>query len=134
SATRTYVEAASHDEGVLDAEQAARDVIDAYGRDGDGLTIDAPADSSSFQPCTRVSFTTRYRVPAVVLPFLGGFGDGFTVSSTDSELIDPGPATCAGTRERTPPGTRGLRRPVRGCNPRRRPQCNRDGASRRDGG
>jgi hypothetical protein len=36
-----------------------------------------------------VSFTVSYPVPAMTLPFIGGFGTGFTVNATHSELVDP---------------------------------------------
>jgi hypothetical protein len=30
-----------------------------------------------------------YPVPAISLPFIGGFGTGFTVKATHSEIVDP---------------------------------------------
>lgn len=39
--------------------------------------------------CERVQVTVMTEVPAIRLPFFGGFGDGFDVVATHSELIDP---------------------------------------------
>jgi hypothetical protein len=36
-----------------------------------------------------VTIRATYEVPAIHLPWIGGFGHGFDVSSTHTELIDP---------------------------------------------
>jgi hypothetical protein len=88
-AARTYVEAPGHDEGRESAEAAAREAIAAHNRNAALATIDGPADESAFTRCNRISFTVSYPVPAITLPFIGGFGTGFTVKATHSEIVDP---------------------------------------------
>ena len=88
-AARTYVEAPDHDQGRGNAESAARDALAAHNRNAALATIDGPADVSAFTRCNRVSFTVSYPVPAISLPFIGGFGTGFTVKATHSEIVDP---------------------------------------------
>lgn len=39
--------------------------------------------------CDRVQVTVSTRVPAIRVPFFGGFGDGFEIVASHSELIDP---------------------------------------------
>jgi Flp pilus assembly protein TadG len=88
-AARTYVEAPGHVTGREDADRAARDAIAAHKRNAGLVTIDGPTDQSAFTRCNRVTFTVSYPVPAMTLPFIGGFGSGFTVTATHSEIVDP---------------------------------------------
>lgn len=88
-AARTYVEAPDHVTGRDNANRAARDAITAHKRNANLATIDGPTDQSAFTRCNRVTFTVSYPVPAITLPFIGGFGSGFTVKATHSELVDP---------------------------------------------
>jgi Flp pilus assembly protein TadG len=88
-AARTYVEAPDDAQGRANAEQAARDAISAHKRNAALATIDGPTDPNAFTRCNRVSFTVSYPVPAITLPFIGGFGSGFTVKATHSEIVDP---------------------------------------------
>lgn len=88
-AARAYVEAPSHDQGREAAESAVRSVLTAHNRNAALATVDGPTDASAFTRCNRVSFTVSYPVPAMTLPFIGGFGSGFTVNATHSELVDP---------------------------------------------
>jgi hypothetical protein len=101
-AARTYVEAPDHDTGLFDATAAARDAIDGQGRDPDRLELRGPATADEFARCNRVTFRATYVVPAIALPMIGGFGNGITVTSSHSELVDPfrdgvgGEAVCGG--------------------------------------
>ena len=62
----------------------------AHGRDADQLVIDAPVyGTGTFARCTLVTFTVRYPVPALTLPWVGGHGEAFIVSATHAEIIDP---------------------------------------------
>ena len=88
-AARSYVEASDHETGLRAAEQAAQDAITAGGHDAGRMTIRGPDDASAFTRCNRVTFTVSYPVPAITLPFVGGFGSGFTVSASHSEIVDP---------------------------------------------
>jgi hypothetical protein len=99
-ATRTYVEA---DPGATadgrDAERRATDAglaaLDAHGRDrrraSVGLgALDAPDGRTGYYArCARATFRASYEVPALTLPWIGGFGDGIDVTSSHSELVDP---------------------------------------------
>jgi len=98
-ATRTFVESEVGPSGSsLDAEQAAVDAgllaLDAHGRDPAratvGLrTLQGSGGQTGFTRCARAAFTASYRVPALTLPWIGGFGSGIEVSSSHSELVDP---------------------------------------------
>jgi hypothetical protein len=101
-AARTYVEAPDHGTGLVDATSAARDAITGQGRDADRLELVGPATAEEFTRCNRVTFSATYVVPALALPFIGGFGDGISVTSRHSEIVDPfrdgvgGEAACGG--------------------------------------
>jgi hypothetical protein len=85
---RTYVEAPDATAGRTLADTAAREAMTGYGRSADRLELTI-SPSNTFQRCQRIEVTTRYPVPAVSLPWIGGFGEGFTVRATHSEIIDP---------------------------------------------
>lgn len=98
-ATRHYVEsdvaAPGHPD---DQEQAAIDAglaaLEAHGRDPGDASIGLSAltgsgGQSGFTRCARATFTVTYQVPALTVPWVGGFGDGIDVTSSHSELVDP---------------------------------------------
>lgn len=89
-ATRSLVEAAPAD-AFGAAEARAREVLAAYGRDHPDRVHLPPAEveGGTLARCARVTVTVEYQVPALVVPFLGGFGDGITASARHSELVDP---------------------------------------------
>jgi hypothetical protein len=91
------------------AREAARWVVESAGL---GTTPEAdhgkrrpvevtvsPADAA-FVRCERISVVVETSVPAIRLPFLGGYGTPFEVRATHAELVDPtrsgvdGEATC----------------------------------------
>jgi hypothetical protein len=81
-----------------DAEAAARragyETLAAHGRDAARSSVELtglepPADQTGFTRCARATFTARYDVPVLRLPWIGGFGSGLDVTSRHSELIDP---------------------------------------------
>lgn len=88
-AARTYVEAPNDSVGREQANAAAQDALSAHKRDPSRATITGPTDPSAFTRCNRVTFTVSYPVPAITLPFIGGFGSGFTVTASHSEIVDP---------------------------------------------
>jgi hypothetical protein len=88
-AARTYVEAPDHLSGVRNADRAARDALAAHKRNALLATVEGPTDENAFTRCNRITFTVSYPVPAITLPFIGGFGTGFTVKATHSEIVDP---------------------------------------------
>jgi hypothetical protein len=94
-ATRSFVEAdvpAADRSG--DAVEAAvatgLDALEAYGRDREraGVAL-TQLTGGGYVRCARATFTATYEVPALVLPWVGGFGAGFSVESSHSELVDP---------------------------------------------
>jgi hypothetical protein len=98
-ATRRFVEAevttADGSGGAeSEAEAAGLAALASFGRDPGRATVeltglDAPGGGSGFARCARATFTATYRVPALTLPWIGGFGEGFSVTSRHSELVDP---------------------------------------------
>jgi len=99
-ATRAFVEAPDIATGVATARLRATESLDSYGRGGPRSTIADPVLPTGFTRCGRVRITVSYQVPALAIPFLGGFGQLAAVQSTHTELIDPfrsglpGPAQC----------------------------------------
>ena len=102
----TALRAEVPDVAVVDAGQTlvvhapiAVDTLVDHGRTGEATVVVGPADAS-FLRCERIEVTVALEVPAIRLPFAGGFGDSFDVQATRSELIDPtrsgvgGLATC----------------------------------------
>ncbi len=85
---RTYVEAPDARAALEGARVAAEEAVDGHGRAGDRLELEVD-DGAGFVRCARVEVTARYPVPALTLPWLGGFGEGFTVRASHAELVDP---------------------------------------------
>jgi hypothetical protein len=86
-AARTAVEAPDERTAMVDAETAARLALAGEGRDGDPevlLSTDGP-----WGRCNLVTAEVRATVPAISLPFVGGFGADFEVSAQHSEIVDP---------------------------------------------
>lgn len=86
-ATRAYVEAPDQGSGEAAAARAADESITGHGRDPAKLRL--TNNDPDFVRCARVVYEARYTVPAVTLPFVGGFGRGFTVVGRHAEIIDP---------------------------------------------
>ena len=108
-ATHTFVESDVGASGsTAEAEQAAidagLDALEAHGRDPAdaevGLTgLEGGDGQAGFSRCARATFTASYEVPALTIPWIGGFGDGFDVTSSYSELVDPYRSGVPGTAE-----------------------------------
>jgi hypothetical protein len=98
--TRAFVESPVGVDPASSARQAAMEAITAEGRDRGRATV---VVSGALVRCSRVSVIVSYRVPIIVVPFLGGLGNGFVASAQRSELVDPyrngvpGQAECAAT-------------------------------------
>jgi hypothetical protein len=103
-ATRSYVEAEVTGVGgagsttARAAEAAAVDAglaaLSAHGRDPAGAQValtglEPVRGQSGYSRCARATFTATYEVPALTLPWIGGFGHGIDVTSSHSELVDP---------------------------------------------
>jgi hypothetical protein len=82
-AARSFVE--SSGDGAR-AEAAAVEAVVGHGRAPDRFSL---SRTGSFARCSRVVFEARYRVPLVVVPVIGSFGDGLSVSARHSEVVDP---------------------------------------------
>jgi hypothetical protein len=84
-AARTWVEGDGSDTA---ARAAAADALAGHGRDPEHLELDLAAPTG-FGRCATVVARARYVVPAVVLPWIGGFGHGIEVAARHSERVDP---------------------------------------------
>ena len=87
-AARAYVEAPTADEAEARATAAAEQAIEGHGRDKGRMRVTGGEDRS-FQRCRRITFEVRYDVPAVALPWIGGFGRAITAVGRHSEIVDP---------------------------------------------
>lgn len=99
-AARSYVESDDPEGAAASAQIAADDAL--RGQRGSTTGADLRIElHGPFARCTRVTAEVRLEVPAVGLPFIGGFGQSFDVGAAHSEVIDPyrsgmpGEVTCA---------------------------------------
>ena len=86
-ATRAFVEAPVGGDPLGEADAAARSAIQGAGRDPAELVL-TPVEAT-FARCETVRFEASYQVPAVNVPWLGGFGSGFTATARHAEVVDP---------------------------------------------
>jgi len=86
-ATRAYVETPPGGDPMARADAAAREALRGAGRDPGRLQLQ-PLEGSLVR-CAVVRFEARYPVAAVTLPWVGGFGDGFTAAARHAEIVDP---------------------------------------------
>ncbi len=86
-ATRAYVEAPPGGDPIAAADAAARAAVDGAGRDPVRLEL-TPLEAT-FTRCAEVRFEARYQVPALTIPLIGGFGQGFVARATHAEIVDP---------------------------------------------
>jgi hypothetical protein len=86
-ATRAFVEAPADGDPLGLADAAARQAIAGAGRDPAQLVV-TPLEAT-FARCETVRFEASYRIPAIRVPWLGGFGAGFTATARHAEIVDP---------------------------------------------
>jgi hypothetical protein len=86
-ATRAFVEAPSEAEAEPLAFAAADSAFRGSGRDPADLELTAL--EATFARCQIVRFEAKYRIPAIRVPWVGGFGDGFTATARHAEVVDP---------------------------------------------
>lgn len=97
-AARTYVQASDAASAAYDVKVAAAQTLQGYGRDPGRARINLM--SGTFGRCDRISVAVSYPAPLLELPIVGALGRGVSVSSRQSELVDPyrsglpGTATC----------------------------------------
>lgn len=87
-AARSYVESDGPDEGAAAAQIAADDALRGHRGATDDADLRVELDGP-FARCTRATAEVHLEVPAVGLPFIGGFGRSFDVGARHSEIIDP---------------------------------------------
>ena len=89
-AARTFVEsdAGTTDAAWAEARRAADEALAGHGRDPQRADVH-PLGSLRFERCARATVEVSYVVPAIALPWIGGFGDGITASARHSEIVDP---------------------------------------------
>lgn len=95
-AVRRYVEAPDEPTAEAQAREAAADTLRGYRRNPDRGTLTIDTDGG-FRRCGRVTVRITHPVPAISLPFIGGFGTGFTAAARASEVVDPYRDGLAGT-------------------------------------
>jgi hypothetical protein len=89
-AVRAYVESPDSWTAATSAAIRAGEALGAYGRNEPGrVHIIATLPDGGFGRCRRITITVSYRVPAVTVPWVGGFGRSFVARSTHTELVDP---------------------------------------------
>lgn len=86
-AARTYVESGDPSTAYDEALTAAKEAIQNYHRDPSKLEL--PPPSGAYRRCETVTFDASYPVPAISLPWVGGFGTAFHVHARHTEIIDP---------------------------------------------
>ncbi len=86
-ATRAFVEAPADGDPWALADAAARSAIAGTGRDPAKLVL-TPVEAT-LSRCRTVRYEASYRIPAVRVPWLGGFGAGFTATARHAEIVDP---------------------------------------------
>lgn len=85
---RVFVESDESEAGARATARAA-EALTAYGRSDGRAEIGSVSADEGFSRCSRVSLEVSYTVPAIAVPWIGGFGDSITVRSVHSEIIDP---------------------------------------------
>jgi hypothetical protein len=89
-AVRAYVEAPDEATAVAAATDAARRSMTGHGRNPDHTTVEVEhPDGRPFSRCARVTITVHHPVPALRLPWIGGYGHAFDVADSQSEVVDP---------------------------------------------
>ncbi|MCD9622363.1 hypothetical protein [Rhabdothermincola salaria] len=89
-AVRAYVEAPDAASALAAADAAARASIEGHGRNGARATVHIEhPDGRPYGRCTRAVVTVHYPVPALALPWIGGYGAAFDVVARQSEVVDP---------------------------------------------
>ncbi len=70
------------------ATAAVHETLAGVNRDDGSLRSVTVSYPDGYRRCGQVRVEVVYEVPAISLPFIGGYGDGIDVTVTASELID----------------------------------------------
>lgn len=89
-AVRSFVEAPDEATAQQVAIGAAMLAIEGHGRSTADTSVSiAYTGTRGWARCSRVTVTVRHPMPALRVPIIGGFGHGFDVVASESEIIDP---------------------------------------------
>lgn len=83
---RAFVEAPDATSAPRSAREAAEQATAGVGRDPRRLHVDLTG--ATFRRCGVVTVRTSYTVPALTIPFVGGFAEGITVHGRHRESLD----------------------------------------------
>lgn len=98
NAVRAFVEAPDPESAQDRALTAANDAFVGHGRNPQNSSVSiAYTGGRSWSRCARVKVTVHHRLPALRVPVIGGFGHGFDVVATETEVIDPYRSGIAGS-------------------------------------
>ena len=86
-ATRAYVETPPGDDPMARAEAAARQALQGAGRDPARMELQPL--QAALTRCAVVRLEARYPIAAVTVPWIGGYGSGFTAAARHTEVVDP---------------------------------------------
>lgn len=87
---RAFVEAPDESTALDSARAAALTAIEGHGRSTASTSVTVVyLGDSGWGRCSRVAVTVRHPLPVVRIPVIGGYGHGFDVVATGSEVIDP---------------------------------------------
>jgi hypothetical protein len=92
-AARTYVET----NDVVRAERAASEALVGHGKDLGRAELRWVMRTD--ERCRPVTVEVGYRVPAIALPWVGGFGSAVTTTASHTEIVDPYRAGLAASQE-----------------------------------
>jgi hypothetical protein len=86
-AARAYVKAPTDADAEALALAAAHESLNGLGRGTSGALVDLL--EGTLVRCARVTIRVRVTVPAIRVPWVGGWGNGFVVTARHSEIVDP---------------------------------------------
>lgn len=87
-AARAYAEANAEPDALDAGLAAARETLAGHHRDPAAARI-TPPPAGAFARCARITWTVEYDVPAIELPWIGGFGGSVvTARARHSERLD----------------------------------------------
>lgn len=90
AAARAYVEAPDQPTAATAARRAVLDATASYGRNPAGTSVQVVhQDGRPWGRCVRATATVHHPIPAIALPWIGGFDHTIDVAASRSEVVDP---------------------------------------------